>query len=110
MNSNQIAAAKALIDKAVPTLSAVETTQLEAAAVSTEAEILEQLTALVRANPSLMSQIQGEVARQANSVVNIPHVAIPNDLNQNNNSVAKKQHLGLLDQLDTVVSASPKAA
>jgi hypothetical protein len=102
MNSNQIAAAKALIDKAVPTLSAVETTQLEAAAVSTEAEILEQLTALIRANPSLMSEIQGQVARQANGEA--VATAKPLEANQfdNDRSVSKV--------LDISNLANPKAA
>ena len=65
MTTDQVAAARCLMDKAIPTLSAVESTVIEQSARQSEADILAQLGNLIRSHPDLLQLALAEQARQA---------------------------------------------
>lgn len=61
----QAQAAKILLDKAMPTLQSVETTQIDPSATLGDADIRDQLRALLSAHPDVVAELIGEQARQA---------------------------------------------
>jgi hypothetical protein len=58
LTEGQRASIKLLLDKAMPTLQAVEQTTLEPAATKSEAEIYSELLALLSANPEMRAQVK----------------------------------------------------
>lgn len=69
LTDGQRASIKLLIDKAMPTLQAVEATQLEPAMVLSEEDILTNITLLLKQRPDLINRAQAELAKeQANPV------------------------------------------
>jgi hypothetical protein len=71
LKDGQVAAAKLLLDKAMPTLQAVEQTNVEPAATRSEAELLSELKAILAANPDLAQQALAELAKEANTPVKV---------------------------------------
>lgn len=65
MSATQVAAAKVLLDKAMPTLQAVEQSHSEPAVTRSEAELLEELKALLAANPDLAQKALAELAKES---------------------------------------------
>lgn len=65
LSTTQVAASKILLDKALPTLQAIEQTFVEAAVTRSEPELLAALRDLMLAHPHLVQQILGEQARNA---------------------------------------------
>ena len=61
----QVAALKVVLDKALPTLQAVEQIHSEPAATASESDLLSGLRAIFQAHPGLVQQILGEQARNA---------------------------------------------
>ena len=79
MDSNQVQACKVLLDKAMPTLQAVETTSIEPAAVKSESELLAEIAELIKANPDLVQRALALNAQSNPSVQpvgNTPNVDI----------------------------------
>lgn len=62
---SQIAALKILADKTIPSLSAVENTQIDPSAALGESDIREQLRSLLAAHPDVVAELLGEQARKA---------------------------------------------
>jgi hypothetical protein len=71
LKDGQVAAAKLLLDKAMPTLQAVEQTNIEPAATRSEAELLSELKAILAANPDLAQQALAELAKESNTPVKV---------------------------------------
>lgn len=67
MSATQVAAAKVLLDKAMPTLQAVEQTNTEPAVTRSEAELLAELKQYLSAHPDLTQQALAELAKEAGS-------------------------------------------
>lgn len=65
LTEGQRASIKLLIDKAMPTLQAVETTQIEPAAALTKDGEKELLRALILQHPDLVQEVLGEMAKGA---------------------------------------------
>lgn len=65
MTPTQVAAAKILIDKCLPSLSAVEQTTIDPSSALGEGDIRDQLRALLSAHPDIVQELLGEQARQA---------------------------------------------
>lgn len=65
MSPTQVAAAKILLDKAIPSLSAVEQTTIDPSAALGESDIREQLRTLLQAHPDIVGELLGEQARKA---------------------------------------------
>lgn len=65
MSATQVAAAKILLDKAVPSLSAVEQTTIDPSASLGESDIRDQLRTLLASHPDVVAELLGEQARQA---------------------------------------------
>ena len=63
MSPSQVQAAKVVIDKGKPSLSAIEATVVDAAATRSEADIIGDLRALFAAHPGLVQQILCEQAK-----------------------------------------------
>lgn len=69
LTDGQRASIKLLIDKALPTLQAVESTQLDSAATRSEAELYADLKALIAAHPDLIQAALAEHAREQGQTV-----------------------------------------
>jgi hypothetical protein len=65
MSATQVAAAKVLLDKAMPTLQAVEQSYTEPAATRSEAELLAELKAVLASNPDLAQKALAELAKES---------------------------------------------
>ena len=64
-----VQAAKALMDKGLPSLQAIETTSVEPAMTMTEETILASLVSAMTAYPHLVNRAQAELAKQSSSPV-----------------------------------------
>lgn len=62
-NPYRVQAAKALMDKGLPSLQAVEQTVMEAAVNRSEADILNDLREIIKQHPDLIQQLLAEQAR-----------------------------------------------
>jgi hypothetical protein len=63
--ANVISASKILLDKTLSSLTAVDQTNRDATEAMDEASLVAKLRAVAQKNPQLMSQILGDIARQA---------------------------------------------
>ena len=61
--SAQVAAAKAILERCVPNLSSVDSTNRDVTEKMSEAELVSRLRVLVESNPELTSKILGDAAR-----------------------------------------------
>lgn len=64
LTEGQRASIKLLIDKAMPTLQAVETVVQEPAVTRSEAELLQELKAVLSRSPDLTQQALAELAKE----------------------------------------------
>lgn len=67
MSTNQVQAAKVLLDKAIPTLQAVESVITEVAANRSESDLLNDLREIIKQHPDLIQQLLAEQARSTDN-------------------------------------------
>ena len=64
-NTNRVQAARALMDKGLASLSAVEQTILEPAAISDEATLYASLREIIKQHPDILAQLNAEAAQSS---------------------------------------------